>query len=403
MILKGHVAAAAKTLGDEPAYVYDLSVLRERLRSVERHVSRPRTRIFFATMANDHPAVLRTVRRNGNGVFVNSPRHLRLALNLGFAPHDVIYAASNMSRGEMVECIGRNVHVVLDSLDQIDAFAGVAAAGASFGVRVNVGSALDRHSLRDDPDYRFGLLPDELEQAVATAAAGRLRIVGVHSYFGTDILDPALLLEGLARLCDAAAALPDIEYIDGGGGFGVPDELGAAEFDLAAYGAGAASILDRAERRLGRALSLFLEPGRFVSAPCGWFFARTIGRKQRSDRLFVGLGASVVQLPRMLLHPETARHPWQIVGREQAPPEERPVWLCGNSTYSRDFLARAACSPAPEPGELVVFHNAGAYSRSMLTDFLGKDRPAEIVLDPAEGVLPVAALSAPPAVAGGIR
>lgn len=381
MTLPYHVSAAAERIGDDAAYVYDLAVLRDRLARVGAMVPWPRKRLFFATMANDHPAVLREVLRGGRGVFVNSPKHLRLALNIGFEPDSVIFAASNMNCREMRECLAMGVHLVLDDLDQVEAFAGLAPPGTRFGVRVNVGSALDKTSLRDDPEYRFGLLPGELPNALSAAEVAGLRIVGVHSYFGTDIMDPALLLDGLDRLCRAGAVLPDLEYVDGGGGFGIPDELGAEEFDLAGYGAGAAAIVAAAELRLGRTLTLYLEPGRFVSAPCGWFFARALGRKPRTDRLLVGVGASVVQLPRMLLHPTTARHPWRIVGREYAAPHSAPVWLCGNSTYSRDFLARDCRAPAPEPGELLVFHNAGAYSRSMLTEFLGKDRPAELLVD----------------------
>jgi diaminopimelate decarboxylase len=386
-----HVAAAAEQVGETPAYIYDLAVLRGRLRAVDDRIPWRRKRLFFATMANDHPAVLRVVMREGAGVFVNSPKHLRLALAEGFEPGQVIYAASNMSPSEMGLCLAARAHLVLDSLDQVEMLAAVAPPGTKFGVRVNVGSALDKATLRDDPEYRFGLLPGELDRGVSLAAASGLSIIGVHAYFGTDIMDPGLLLEGLERLCAAGQALPDLEYVDGGGGFGVPDELGAAEFDLARYGAGAAAIMQAAEIRLGRPLALYLEPGRFVSAPCGWFFARAIGRKARADRTFVGLGASVVQLPRMLIHPATARHPWRIVGREEARPGPIPVWLCGNSTYSRDFLARDCRAPAPEPGELVVFHNAGAYSRSMLTDFLGKDRPSEIIVDSAQQEVPAIA------------
>ncbi|WP_164913434.1 alanine racemase [Sphingomonas sp. UV9] len=381
-MLPKHVADIAQTIGEPPTYIYDLAVLRERLARVEQLVPCAK-RIFFATMANDHPAFLGEVRRQGAGVFINSPRHLRLAINLGFAPADLIYAASYMSVTEMDECLQLGVHVVLDSLDQVAHFAARAPDGTRAGIRVNVGSALDGKALRDDPDYRFGLLPAELGEAVATAAASGLRLVGVHSYFGTDIRDPDILLEGLRRLLAAGAALPDIEYVDGGGGFGIPDTLDGEEFDLAAYGEGAAAILGDAERALGRSLVLYLEPGRYVSAPCGWFFARAIGAKPRADRLMVGLSASAVQLPRLLLHPDTAQHPWHIVGRERDPPHAQPVWLCGNSTYSRDFLARACRSPAPVEGDLVVFHNAGAYGRSMLTEFLGKDRPVEIVLDAA--------------------
>ncbi len=373
---------------EQPVYVYDLAALRRSIAAVER-IPWPRKRLFFATMANDHPAVLAALRDRGHGIFVNSPRHLRLGLDLGIAPERIVFAASNMSLDEMALCLDAGVHVVLDSLHELDGFGRLAGAGATLGMRVNVGSALDGGALRHDPGYRFGILPAELPEAVARAARHGLRITGVHCYFGTDVMAWSTLVEGLDRLGAVAGALPDLEYLDGGGGFGIADGLDEPPFDLAAYGAGAAAVLAAHERRLGRRLAFFVEPGRYLAAPCGWFFAKVVGCKPRSDRLFVGTNASVAQFPRPLLYPEKARHPWAILGRETARAHELPVWLCGNSTYSRDFLARAARAPLPEPGETLVFHNAGAYCRSMLTEFLGKTRPLEYVVDsdvPAEAV-----------------
>jgi diaminopimelate decarboxylase len=60
--------------------------------------------------------------------------------------------------------------------------------------------------------------------------------------------------------------------------------------------------------------------------------------------------------------------------------DHRPVDVCGNSTYSRDFLARGVRMPLPSIGDKLAFLDAGAYCRSMITEFLGKDRPNEIVL-----------------------
>ncbi|HEU4885185.1 MAG TPA: alanine racemase [Longimicrobium sp.] len=366
-----------------PAYVYDLGRLRRRARRLAA-LPIARRRLFFATMANDHPAVLACVRDAGVGVFVNSPAHLKRVLRVGFAPGRVVYAASNMLPDEMRECVALGVNLVLDSVGQVRALAEAGAAGAEIGVRMNVGSALDRGALRFDPGYRFGLLPSELADAVAAARRGGVRIVGAHSYFGTGVMRPETLLEGLERLGAAAYALPDLRYLDVGGGFGVPDTLDGDEFDLEGWAEGADGAVRRLERRLGRELQLYVEPGRWLAADCGFYFVKVVDRKVRGDRAFVGTNGSVAQFPRPLLYPDHARHPCELAegagGRAVHP---RPVWVCGNSTYSQDFLARGIDLPLPEPGETLVFHYAGAYGRSMATRFLGKGAPREIFI-PAE-------------------
>ncbi|BBB96532.1 MULTISPECIES: diaminopimelate decarboxylase family protein [Bradyrhizobium] len=377
MIIPPHVLSAARQI-DTAGYVYDLDILRSRLSQIEDALPLKRKHIHFATMANDHTNVLATIAETGHGVFVNSPLHLRLALSSGVAAKQIIYAASNMSGSEMRMCLNVGVHLVLDSAGQVASLDAIAPTNTPVGIRVNAGSAIEGPSLALEASYRFGLLADEVD--AVQRSTRNLRITGVHCYFGTDILDPRTLLDGLDRLASIAVLLPDLEYVDGGGGFGIADDFDSPAFDLAAYGRGAAAIIARLEERLRRPVTLIVEPGRWLSAPIGWFFARVIDVKPRADRILAGVAASVVQFPRMLLHPEKARHPCEIVDGRHRLPAALPVWVTGNSTYSRDFLARGAALPNPKVGDLIAFHNAGAYCRSMRTRFLGKEDPEELFL-----------------------
>lgn len=378
MTIPPHVLSLAHNI-EQATYIYDLDILRTRLGLIERALPMRRKQIHFATMANDHPDVLATVAEAGYGIFVNSPAHLALARDAGIPSRRIIYAASNMSLPEMKMCLDAGVHLVLDSPGQVAGFDAIAPAGTAVGIRVNAGSAIESPVLSQEASYRFGLLAGEVDGVQRSTR--NLRIVGVHCYFGTDIMDPRLLLDGLSRLAVVAETLPHLEYVDGGGGFGISDDLAAPPFDLVAYGEGAAAIMARLEAKLRRPVTLIVEPGRWLSAPIGWFFARVVDVKMRPDRIFAGVAASVVQFPRMLLHPDKARHPCEIVASGDRPTAAPPVWITGNSTYSRDFLARGAALPTPAPGDLVAFHHAGAYCRSMLTRFLGKEQPDEICLN----------------------
>lgn len=363
-----------------PVYVYDLSRLRHRCRILQQ-MPIANKQVFFATMANDHPAILSCVRDNGFGVFVNSLRHLRIALELGFEPAKVIYAASNMVPEEMRICLDSGVKLVLDSVGQVRTLADLAPAGYEIGVRLNVGSAPNRSSLQPDPAYRFGVLPEELPELLK--AARGLRIVGAHSYFGTGLMNPNILLRGLKVLSEAALTLPDIRYLDVGGGFGVPDVLGKEEFDVQAYARSANELMRSEALKLGRRVDLYIEPGRYLVADCGYFFVRVVDCKFRKDRVFVGTNGCVSNFPRALVYADSAVHPCELVGAiANRPLCPLPIYVSGNSTYSQDFLARAISLPLPEPGDVLVFHNAGAYSRSMISGFLGKDCPEEIVIEP---------------------
>jgi diaminopimelate decarboxylase len=364
-----------------PVYIYDLARLRDRCSRL-RNIAVAKKRVFFASMANDHPEVLSCARECGVGVFVNSLKHLRLARKLGFGPKQIVYASSNMQREEMETALHLGAHLVLDSIGQIKALARIAPRATEIGIRLNVGSALDRNEIKPDPAYRFGLLPQEALAAIGIARDAGVRIVGIHSYFGTNLMRADTLLEGLDRLGHAATAFPDIRYIDAGGGFGVPKELDEPEFDIGLYGDRAGAIVERHERRLGRTLELYLEPGRYLVADSGFYFAKAVDCKIRPDRAFVGCNGSVASLPRPLFHPDHAHHPCRIVGAgSDRPNHGNPVYVCGSSTYSQDFLARGIQLPLPEEGETLIFHHAGAYGRSMITNFLGKEHPEELIVN----------------------
>lgn len=388
------IAPAVRRAGlDSPdsVYVYDLERLRRRCRMVSGLRLGPK-RAFFATMANDHPEVLACVRDSGLGVFVNSGYHLDLALGLGFPAGRIVYAASNMTPDQLARCERLGVHLVLDSLGQLRSLCSVLArrpggsAPVEIGLRVNVGCALDRTELRLDPSYRFGLMERELATGVALARQGGARVIGLHCYFGTDIMRPQVLLRGLEMLGHASRQVPDLRYLDVGGGFGVPEELDSPEFDLAAYERGAAAILESIRRSTGRPVELYVEPGRYLAADCGYYFVKVVDVKVRADRVFVGTNGSVSEFPRPLLYPDRARHPCQIVSpAAPAAAHDLPVFVCGNTTYSQDFLARGIALPLPRPGDTLVLHQAGAYGRSMSTRFLGRGMPAEAVVDTARG------------------
>lgn len=378
--LPADVATAGSSAG-RPTYVYDLVTLRDRCAELGRLPIR-RKRVFFASMANDHPQLIECIKDAGHGVFVNSLKHLRIALDAGMPPDRMLYASSNMVEEEMRTCADLGIRVVLDSVPQVRRFGLIAGSGHEIGLRVSVGF-VDGNSLRDDPGYRFGVRPDELPQAVAAAAEHGITVAGVHSYFGTN-LPAAPLVDGISRLADAAASLPDITFLDAGGGFGVAMP-GRPSFDFGVYTSGVGRHLDRLEQRVGRPVEFVIEPGRYLAASCGYFFVRVVDVKERADRVFVGTNGSVATFPRPLMYPDRAEHPVGIIGRDPEPPDPRPVYVAGSSTYSQDFLARGIGLPLPRVGDTLVFAHAGAYCRSMMTRFLGKDEPLEIVLDRDRG------------------
>jgi diaminopimelate decarboxylase len=94
--------------------------------------------------------------------------------------------------------------------------------------------------------------------------------------------------------------------------------------------------------------------------------------KIRKDKQLIGINASTTQFPRPLFYPEQAIHPLAII-RDEALANGGTVMsnVYGCSTYSRDYFIKNVSVPKTEIGDWVIFGNAGSYSASAYTHFLG--------------------------------
>ena len=196
-------------------------------------------------------------------------------------------------------------------------------------------------------------------------------------YAGTNTLRAGRFLECLDRLLACAARLPDLEYIDLGGGFGVAYDTRSEGLPLADLGREVVSRMERLSAARGRRIALLIEPGRILVADAGSLLMTVVSVKERGGRRYVGVDTTVGNIV-----VESVYHAFhQIV---PAAPRGGvlpiPTDVCGNTTHSRDFIARSARLPELHPGDVLVLGDVGAYGYAMSSHFLNRPRPAEVVL-----------------------
>ena len=135
---------------------------------------------------------------------------------------------------------------------------------------------------------------------------------------------------------------------------------------------------------LARRVRLLLEPGRTVVAAAGTLLVTVVSVKERGGRRYVGVDSTVGNIV-----VESVYHPFHRI--EAVAPRggdlDIPTDVCGNTTHSRDFLARSSRLPALRPGDLLALRDVGAYGYAMSSHFLNRPRPAEVVVDGGETYL----------------
>lgn len=351
-----------------PLYVYDQATLEATIHRITRAVPYARVQFHFASVTNGNLALLQIFKQHGWGLHANTPGDVVLGLQAGFAPEHIVYSGSNLNRDEMQQMLDWRVGTLnLDSLSQLDVLCDVYHSDyfPRLGFRLNLPEITG--------DNRIGVSADELLKAVPLAARVGLKVSGIHFYRGTGTNVTTAFTDSIARVIEVGRSLPDWEYLDFGGGFGYPYREGQSGFSWEEFG----GELARQLLQLDRPINLIIEPGRAAVAQCGTLLARVVSVKWQGAKQIVGLDTSVANIAVLSVHGGTRR----IRALNDTEAELYSTDLCGNTTYSRDYLGRNCQLPKLSIGDIVAILDVGAYGYAMASHFLHRPRPAEVLIE----------------------
>lgn len=355
-----------------PLYVYQGASLRDTIEHITEAIPYPRTQFHFASVTNGSVALLQIFQDQGWGLHANTPGDIYLGLFAGFAPSQIIYSGSNLNPAEMEQVLNWGVTTLnLDSLAQLKLCCEVYQSLRSsvkvpcLGLRLNLKEVTG--------NSRIGVRPREFAAAIALTRQARLKLSGLHFYRGTGTQATRAFTQVIDTVLATAKLLPDWEYLDFGGGFGYPYRSHGAAFDWEEFGA---ELTERLSR-LGRSIDLIIEPGRAAIAGCATLLAQVVSVKWQESKQIVGVDTTVANLSVSSVHGGYR----EVVtwAKEQAP--LHPTDVCGNTTYSRDYLGRNCQLPALEIGDAIAILDVGAYGYAMSSHFLHRPRPAEVLLE----------------------
>ncbi|WP_292818380.1 decarboxylase [Nostoc sp. JL23] len=352
-----------------PLYVYNGDRLRETIERITKAVSYPRTQFRFASVTNGNIALLKIFRSFGWGLHANTPGDIYLGLQAGFDPCEIVYSGSNLNQAEMIQVLNWGVTTLnFDSLAQLQLCCEVLPRRREKSIRLGLRLNLPEIT----GDSRIGVRPEEFGDAIALTGEVGLKLSGLHFYRGTGTNATAAFTQAIDTVIAIAQKLPDWEYLDFGGGFGYPYHHNKTAFDWEIFGA---ELTERITR-LGRKIDLVIEPGRSAIAGCATLLAQVVSVKWQGEKQIVGVDTTVANLSVPSVHGGYR----EIITWKQA---DNPFTtdICGNTTYSRDYLGKNCQLPALEIGDIVAILDVGAYGYAMSSHFLHRPKPAEVLLE----------------------
>lgn len=351
-----------------PLYVYDSAALLRSMKHLENSLSYSRKKFAFACVTNGNLNILKIFKDSGWGLHANTPGDAFLGLSAGFRPADIVYSGSNLTEAEMRLMLSWGIKTFnLDSIDQLNCFGKIAqeerAADLKLGFRLNIPEVTG--------ESRIGISPCELPQASAVARLYGLSVSGIHFYRGTSTNATERFVDAFKAVIDSAKYLEQWQYLDFGGGFGFPYQDRRHSFDWQVFGA----ELSRALSSQAFAPELIIEPGRSVIAGAACLLCTVVSKKWQQEKQFVGVDTTTANIAVLSVHGGIRQVKAYLQSKALFDTE-----ICGNTTYSRDYIARNLLLPELKCGDKLAVLDTGAYGYAMSSHFLHRPRPAEVLI-----------------------
>jgi diaminopimelate decarboxylase len=384
---RGRVAdhVAALPADALPAYVYDLPALRGHAAAV-RAALPAGVELHYAVKANPEPALLTALRPFVDGYEVSSGgewAHVRAVLPT--AP--LAFGGPGTTPAEVARVAAAGVHRW--HVESVQELYRLAATGrpADVLLRANPALAAGRPvtavlAMGGGPSP-FGMDPDgvaECLRLLQRPGFGRLRLRGIHAHLASGLdAEDQLATAGAIVARAAALGVPEANI---GGGMAVDYADPAARFDWAAFGTGLEKLLGRHP-----GLRLRIEPGRSLTAYCGWYATEVLDVKRSHGEDFAVVRGGTHHLrtpatrghaqPFSVLPVDGWAHPWPrpaVAGTS--------VTLSGQLCTPKDVLAGRVPAAGLRAGDRVLFAMAGAYAWNISHHaFLMHPQPGFHVLD----------------------
>jgi len=362
---------------DSPLFVYEEDMIRDNYRRLYSSLRYKKKKFLYACKANTNLAIMQILKEEGSGIDAVSPGEVYLALKVGFKPDDILFTGNNVREDEMEFVIKNKVMINADSISQLRKY-GKINPNSEVSVRINpeVGVGHHEHVITGGPESKFGVYQSKTEEIKSIAKEFNLRIVGAHMHVGSNFLDINPFLEAVSTLLKAAEKFEDLNFVDFGGGIGVPYKPGDKPLGISDYGARLSEVFEKWCGDYGKELTLMTEDGRYYVAQAGHFLVKVNTIKETPRYKFVGTDSGFNHLVRPALY--GSYH--EIINASNVEGRKEKVSIAGNVCESGDLFAKNREITKPKEGDILSIENSGAYGSSMASNYNSRPRPAEVLV-----------------------
>ena len=375
VIPNDQLIALAKEFGT-PLYVYHAEKIKEQYSKLQKAFSKSDARFFYACKALTNINIIKYIHTLGAGLDCVSINEVKLGLMAGFEPRNILFTPNCVDFEELILAKEAGVNINIDNISLLEQF------GTRFGSSYPVCIRLNPHIMAGGNfkistghvDSKFGISIHQIRHIERLVKSLGIKVTGIHMHTGSEIKDVGVFLEGLDVMFGMAEHFPDLEFIDLGSGFKVPYQPEDPETDVITLGQKVSEAFKQFEKESGKKLQVWFEPGKYLVSQCGYFLVKANVIKQTPATVFVGVNSGFNHLIRPMFY--DAYHYIKNISNPSGP--ERIYTVVGNICETDTFAWDRKLNEVRE-GDILVFHNAGAYGFEMSSNFNSRLKPAEVL------------------------
>ena len=369
-----------------PLFVYNGNRIIENFNRIKSNFSAfgKNPRIHYAVKANSHLAILELLQKQGSWIDAVSVNEVLLALEAGFPVEKILFTGTSVSNPELKKLIELGVTINIDSFSQMKRMKELGFKGkASIRWNPGEGAGHHEHTITAGKFIKFGIPESRIEEAFKKADQYNLNVVGLHQHIGSGWLgkDVETFLETVDKTLGVAKKAESIlgkslEFVDFGGGPGIPYSQQQKKFPLSQYARGIAGKMDFH----GINAEIAIEPGRYIVGDSGVLLVE-VNTVEEKNVPVVGVNSGFTHLIRPAFY---GSYHEIILCNNVGGREQKSFMVAGNLCESGDVFNENKKElrelPVPVEGSILALLNAGAYGYVMASNYNSRLKPACLLL-----------------------
>ncbi len=370
--------------GQRPFYLYDEEAIRGNIKRLQGAFAWCEGyRNFYAVKACPNTRILDIMFEEGCGADCSSLPELLMSDAVGITGERIMFTSNETPASEFIRAQELGAIINFDDITHIDFYEkNVGCLPEIACCRFNPGEAKEGNAIIGSPlEAKYGLTFGQLLEAYGKLKDKGVKRFGLHTMVASNELTDSYFVETARILFEAVLEISakigiEFEFINIGGGIGIPYRPEDKAVDLDVVGKGIKEEYDRLILTAGKKLKIFSEMGRMITGDAGYLVTRVLHEKNIYKK-YKGVDASMADLMRPGMY--GAYHHIVVLGKEELEKTEK-YDIVGSLCENCDKFAVDRMLPEIAIGDYLVICDAGAHGYAMGFNYNAKLRPAEYLM-----------------------